>query len=314
MKRLLLGTAGLLAMSCQPQAQNTAAEPAAAPVSLVGSAAAAPLKPHVAVALAPISNLAPQWSKMLLENDLSAVLQTVHGTDAEVLNGFFGPDHYRIEFVVTDARRDPARPTVYYLQGQDRYKGVITPFAGTFTVSAFGEQPFYTVGEVAEAAKNQYELINEPNYYTTTGTFVLHEDSTRRGAGVFKGQLALDWHKENGESLQLHCRNNRGSSQGGNIKYEGTWTNSTTHRTFPVVWVEDVLTYNAAKEVLADFNVGERGIEVNPKYTRLGWQDYWENDEWWAEPKRQAPVASVPVPGDMTAAPAIVADSVPTRQ
>ncbi|UOQ71238.1 hypothetical protein [Hymenobacter cellulosilyticus] len=36
-----------------------------------------------------------------------------------------------------------------------------------------------------------------------------------------------------------------------------------------------------ADELLGDFNVGGRIVEVNPKYARYGWNEYYENEEWW---------------------------------
>lgn len=284
---LLFAPVGLLALACQPQAQHQPAESAQPPVAVVAGAAAEPTKPIAAVGVRPIGSLSPDMLGVLRASDLTDLLRTTHDDGGDVLNGFFGPDHYRIAFVVTDVRRDPARPDVYYLQGQDQYKGRVTPFAGTFTIRQFGEQPFYTARELAKSAEENWALTNKPNYYTTTGDFVLREDSSRHGAGVFTGQLALDWHREDYHSPTLECRNDQGFSRGGLIKYEGTWTNYQTQRATPVVWVRDLLTYNAAKEVLADFNVGERGIEVNPKYARLGWNEYWENDEWWADSKAQ---------------------------
>jgi hypothetical protein len=279
---------GLLALACQPQAQHRPAGLAQPPVAAVASAAAESTKPVAMVGSQPVENLSSDMQAVLQSSDLTALLRTTQEEGNEVLNGFYGPDYYRIAFVVTEVRRDPARPTVYYLQGKDQYKGRVTPFAGTFTIRQFGEQPFYTVKELATTASDNYPLTNKPNYYATIGDFVLREDSTRHGAGVFAGQLALDWHRENQHAPTLECRNEHGSSQGGEIKYEGTWTSYRTHRATPVVWVKDLLAYNAAKEVLADFNVGERGIEVNPRYARLGWSEYWLNDEWWADSKAQA--------------------------
>lgn len=279
---------GLLVLACQPQAQQQAQQqPASTPA---------------AAGIQLIENLPPDMRELLRNTDLTPLLRTTQDEGNEVLNGFFGADHYRIAFVVTDVRRDPARPTVYYLQGKDQYKGRVTPFAGTFTVRRFGEQPFYTAKQLAEAPK-EWELSNKPGYYTTVGDFVLREDSTRRGAGVFQGQLALDWHRQTQPTLALECRNEQGSTQGGEIKYEGTWTNYRTRRVTPVVWVKDLMTYNNAKEVLADFNVGERGVEVNPKYAKLGWSSYWENDEWWADTKAPArPAAAATAEAADTAA------------
>ena len=305
MKYLFLSI-GLAASACQPQARTKRAASAEAPVLPVASVAAAP--GPVAV-----SALSPQLRAGLQATDLSSVLQTVRQGSAFSQDGFFGPDHYRIEVAFTDVRRDPARPTVYYLRGQDRYKGTITPFAGTFIIDRFGEQPYFTARDITEMRKRGGVLANYPGFYTASGTFELREDSTRHGAGVFRGRLAVDWFTEKDGSLTLNCRDNTGASQGGLIKYEGTWTNAATHRTYPVVWVQDILAYNAVKDVLKEFNVGERDVVINPKYARLGWNTYWENDEWWATAKHSPAAAQAPSQS-LSAAPVAAADSALARQ
>ena len=35
--------------------------------------------------------------------------------------------------------------------------------------------------------------------------------------------------------------------------------------------------------LIKDFGIGDRGAQVNPKYAKLGWNELWENDEWWAD-------------------------------
>jgi hypothetical protein len=38
------------------------------------------------------------------------------------------------------------------------------------------------------------------------------------------------------------------------------------------------------QDIFRDFIIGERDMDFNPKYAKLGWNSYWENEEWWAEP------------------------------
>ena len=30
-------------------------------------------------------------------------------------------------------------------------------------------------------------------------------------------------------------------------------------------------------------NIGARDAHINPRYARVGWNTYWQNDEWWVE-------------------------------
>lgn len=316
MKRTYYSFIVLLASACQPQARTEPTQAVREPVSVVGSASAAPLaKTAPATAsLAPVESLTPEMQRVFQAHDLSPLLQTVNSANAHAQNGFFGPDHYRIEVAFTEVRRDPAHPTVYFLRGKDRYKGRITPFSGIFTVNRFGEQPPYSAAQLAESQQEKYDLTNDPNLFATEGYFELREDSTYRGAGIFRGRLNVDWAVNEDKSLALNIRNEQSLSVRGLIKYEGTWTNGTTHRSYPVVWVEDIFSYSNQHQVLNEFTIGERDVDFNPKYAKLGWNSYWENQEWWAESSRPAAVHLPPVPSDMTAAPVVAADSLLAKQ
>lgn len=273
--------------ACQHQTPPAAAvkSAAAAPIAAASAPEVAPLpKPTVS---APKDSLTPEMLQALQRYDFSPLLQTDNRTDSvassHVQNGFFGPDHYRIEVVFTEVRRDSAQPALYHVRGQDRYKSVVTPFAGTFTVTQLADQAPYSAAQVAMAKKDGYELQNEPNLYSALGQFELREDSTRRGAGVFKGRVALDWQLLENGSLVLSSRDGTGATQGGEVKFEGTWTNAATRRTYPVVWVENIFSYAGTRSVFKDFLIGERDVDFNPKYAKLGWNSYWENKEWWAK-------------------------------
>ncbi|MBO2011659.1 hypothetical protein [Hymenobacter negativus] len=250
-----------------------------------------------AVSTTPDGKLTPAIRELLQRCDFSPLLQTVgNGTArhySHVQNGFFGSSHYRIEMVLTEVRRDSVHPTVYYLRGKDRYQGVITPFAGTVTLTHLFSQPRYSARQIAEAkAEFGEELRNEADMYSVLGDFELREDKTRRGSGTFRGRLAIDWSLEKDGSVELSMRNGQAASQGGEIKYEGRWTSAATHRTRPVVWVEDLLSYVEAQHVLDEFNIGDREVVINPRYAHLGWNTYWENDEWWADSAGEAPLPS----------------------
>lgn len=311
MKYLILSVS-LCAAACQPQARTQPAQAAPHPAGIIGSAAAATLAAAATAAadFAPVEALSPPMQEVFQAHDLSPLLQTVHSADAHAQNGFFGPDHYRIELAFTDVRRDPAHPAVYFLRGKDRYKGRITEFAGTFTVSRFGEQPPYSAAQLADARQHNYSLTDTPNLYATEGRFELREDSTQRGAGVFRGKLNIDWRIADDGSLALGTRSEQSLSLGGWIKYEGTWTSFTTHRPYAVVWVENIFGYSDQHPVLNEFTIGERDPDFNPKYAKLGWNSYWENKEWWADSQRPATADSSTVASDMEVAQVVVADSI----
>ncbi len=217
---------------------------------------------------------------------LAALLQSSATRFPQVQNGFFGPARYRIEMIFTQVQRDSQQSSVYQIQGKSRYKKVITPFSGTITLSQVVEQPNYSPQEIAEIEESPFglEAKNLPNMYTALGKFELREDSTQHGAGVYRGTVAVDLVVEDG-SIRQQSQTIKTLTQGGGIKYAGTWTNLQTGQTQPVVWVDNILSYHGP-QVFRDFTVGERDVDFNPKYAKLGWNTYWQNDEWWtASPK-----------------------------
>jgi hypothetical protein len=88
-------------------------------------------------------------------------------------------------------------------------------------------------------------------------------------------------------------------SLGAGVLYTGTWT-SNAGQVKPATWVVNILSY-VGPQVFSDFIIGERDRDINPKYARLGWNGYWENEEWWssaplsiAQRQQQRPPAFVP--------------------
>ena len=288
MKYFFSGLAGLLAMGCQPQTHPQAVKnaPKTAAVA-VSSAPAATPAPAPASGLASLDTLPAALQKLMQANDLTPLLQTVKADGGYAQNGFFGPEHRRIEFAFTDVQRDPDHPNVYYLQGKDRYKGQITEFAGKLIIDRFGQRPTYAPEQLAALGGAIRPEDKNARTNLTEGHFVLREDPAERGAGVFRGRLSIDWMLDEEGAVELDDRGRPTFSRHSGLKYEGTWTSARTHRVCSVVWVEDIFSYSYEQNVLTDFNVGERGPEINPKYARLGWNDYWENKEWWADSKRQ---------------------------
>lgn len=271
---LALAVAGT---ACQPQATSTPATtqadaPPVVPVNYHQKAA-----PNAAVL--PTNSFSPFHLALLRQHDIGPLLQsltTSGDTAIQVQNGFFGPAGYRLEMALTKVQREAGQPGIFRVQGKSRYKQVITPFSGSITITQLLNQPTYSAKEVAEGNTNQ------PNMYTAVGDFELREDASQRGAGVFRGKVALDFILNDDGTVQQQIQTMHTLTQGGGVKYAGTWTNSASGKVVPVVWVENIFAYQGP-QVFRDFTVGERDVDFNPKYAKIGWNTYWQNDEWWAD-------------------------------
>ncbi|MCC3160059.1 hypothetical protein LJ737_22670 [Hymenobacter sp. 15J16-1T3B] len=279
----LLLAAGLIA-ACQ-RTTETETPTAAAPVAAPRPAAVVEAAPAAAAAPLP-----PEQLAVLRQLDLAPLLLPASYEDEEgsrsagmAMNGFFGPEHYRIEFVFTRVERDAQNPALYHISGKDRYKKRITPLEGTIELTKLATL------EPLEGRPNG-ELTAA---YAGAGQFELRE-VTGSGSGVFSGTFALDFGRSTGQKVELvtwgYSDKSMGA-RGAGSRFEGQWTSNQTKKPKPVLWADGNGLFAIAEDVFADFNVGERGPEINEKYAKLGWNSYWENDEWWAETPKVATVS-----------------------
>jgi hypothetical protein len=208
---------------------------------------------------------------LLSQHDFSTLWMTDQQAGVAVYNGFYGPDHYRIEICFASITRDSLLPQRYYVQGKSRYKKNILPFWGIITLDS--------MAALHRSASNQDEGKDE--HYLVCGQFTLQEDSIRLGAGQFKGKLFLECRVAQQHNLQLAYSLKTPTHQAGFL-FEGEWCSYRTATRKPVLWADNF--FAVADDVLENFNLGERDVEINPKYRHLGWDSYWSQEEWWNEP------------------------------
>jgi hypothetical protein len=195
-------------------------------------------------------------------------------------NGFYGEDRYRIEYLFESAKRDDKDPTLIHVKGRNRYKKTITPFAGTIRITQISEftDPNLDTSEVSG--------MHVRALYAAQGEFELKEDAIGNTSGVFKGKLKMEFFTRDDEyPTDLWFYSEQLPSGGGGYRMDGTWTSYTNPSLVkPVIMGHDF--FRIANGILKDFSMGEREVEINEKYRSLGWETYWENDEWWHETEK----------------------------
>lgn len=276
MKTLVFSLLGLGAgAGCQPESAPRLRSATVAPTHV---AAAAP----VATAATIDTPVQPDSLTLavLRQYDPGPLLQHINSGQqnepVRAMNGFFGADLYHLEVALSSVRRSPQQPGLYVVQGKDRYKGVITPLAGTVR---FGTVRLDTVHATDYAGRRVVATS-----YTFLGTYELREAAASPGAGIFRGQLVVQASPDDEGGLLAESVSDS-LSRGGMVLFDGTWTSRATKQAKAAVWVGDLYHYRG-HQVAADFFIGEREPAINPKYAKLGWTDYWENDEWWADSPR----------------------------
>ena len=232
--------------------------------------AEAPLKPLIYKVLNRQQAIA-----FLTSNNLDTLFNSAYPE-----NGFYGEDRYRIEYLFESSKRDEHDPTLYHIKGRNRYKKTITPFSGTIRITQLSE---FTDPNLDTAEVNG---MNIRNLYAAQGEFEFKEDSIAKSSGIFKGTLKMEFNtRTDAYPTELWFYSKNLPSGGGGYRMDGTWA-SYTNKTLvkPVILGRDLFRF--ANDILKDFSYGEREIEINPKYRSLGWESFWENDEWWHEAEK----------------------------
>ncbi len=191
------------------------------------------------------------------------------------VNGFYGNDRYRIEFIFDACTQDKTDPSVYHVKGRDRHKKEITAFEGTFKVNRLRsfEDPNLDAAEVGD--------MGVTKMYAAEGVFEFAEDKKSAYGGLFKGTVKFEFStatEQGGISLWFYSKDL--PSAGGGYRFDGTWTSyKKADMVKPVIFAADLFRF--ANDILKDFSMGEREVEINKQYQNLGWKDIWENEEWW---------------------------------
>lgn len=191
--------------------------------------------------------------------------------------GFYGEDRYKIEFYFSEVTKDEKDPFLYHVVGKNRHKKVISEFKGTFRIDSLAQvtDPNLDTEEVGD--------MGVQRIYSANGKFTLAEDSLKKYSGRFTGKVQMDFGAYDKAPIELWYFSET-PNKGSGIRYDGTWTSYKTGKSKPVIWSKDLFRF--ANDILKDFSIGERDVEINEKYRKLGWDNFWENEEWWAESKK----------------------------
>ena len=260
-------TLALAATACQPQTDATTAKDAPAAPTTVAAKQNVPAQ-HVALAgPTPLQqiDLSYAWSNA-----------TAEAKENPTMEGFYGPDHYRISFYFSKVRRDSLHPEQYHIWGLNRYKKVLTPFEGTCTVTRFAALP-----DTAEM-----ENSSKVRAYTAFAEYTLREDPKTKGAGVYSGKAMLDFcvdarnqaRQVTFMGIDLGLDN---PTKGSGLLFEGMWRDNRTGQQKPASWSSNFLVI--VPQALEKIGLGSRGDTIYPELAKYGWNEWYENDEWWAK-------------------------------
>jgi hypothetical protein len=283
-KLLTLLALALASAACQPQVtQTTAATTTPTPAAVVA-------QPASPAALA--DSLTPAMRTTLRQVNLASLFLAPEAGQNGVLDGFFGRDPQRLSLAILQATRDSLNPELFHLIGKTRYQKQVSSFAGTLQISRIedfhdqarllsqGEDSFIqdttTAGEGAILNAHAYSAVASFRFASRPpGTYAL------------EGRAMLDfWITDKGKAGGLYascegCPDDQAPSKGSELLLQGKRLNYKDKSERGFLVCRDV--FFIANGLIPNFGIGDRGAQVNPKYAKLGWRTYWENDEWWAD-------------------------------
>lgn len=257
---LLLAALALLLGAARPQSRPASPPNVAVPAPL--AAPGAVLSNAARSVLLARTNLGRLWQH-----------QPQKGTE-DVLNGCFGYDGRRLEFVFTTVQPDTHSPGRYLVAGKFRCYGDVTSFRGSIEVQQVQRLP----ADINVYAN--YSAVSTAPTYCATGAFSLQATSRHGLGGQFTGRVALDFQLMSSCRAVLMENTTNPATRNGGLLFEGSWADGPGSETTPVLWKQSIA---VTRDIFTRFEIGERDAHINPKYARVGWNNFWKNEEWWVE-------------------------------
>ena len=246
------------------------------------------VEPLLPTLFAAADTLTLPMRELLQTHDLSGLWQNNDGEyrNRPAFEGFFGSDHYHFAMAFTQVTRDPNDPALYHILGKCRYRQHIRPFSGTLTVRQITDLSYpgflQSRAVIAERAADSVD----GRTYSARARLQLQEEH-KENSGIFEGEVLLDFYtvpaqRPNYVTVFEHEGiDERFPTRGSGLLLRGNRRNVSTGQVKSFSVAPNVAT--VAPDVFKDFMLNERMGEINPKYAKLGWNEYWNNDEWWAD-------------------------------
>ncbi len=202
--------------------------------------------------------------------------------------GYFGPDRYHFEMVFTRMKRDPHNPSVYHVTGKNWYPKSknVRPFTGTLAVRQIVnlDYPGFLKTQASRGSDSLNYLAGK--MYTARAQVQLKEERAEN-SGLIEGEAIIDFfiipEQKPGYVFvfQFEGFDDRLPTRGGELIVRGNRRNVSTGEVKSFLVSPRLAAI--APHIFKDFMLDERMGQINPKYAKLGWNELWENDEWWAD-------------------------------
>lgn len=211
-----------------------------------------------------------------------------------MLDGFFGTNPQRLSLAILTATPDSLRPGLVHVSGKTRYQQQVSRFEGVIQLTRLADyydqvlllsQGDEALRYVPDSTTEAGGYIANARAYSASAAFRFH--GTAPATTVLTGRALVDfWVSDTGEIGFMRAPAQgailaKAPTKGSGLVLKGNWQNAPGQPAKPFLVSSDIFLLSPG--IVADFGVGDRSASVNPKYTKLGWANYWQNDEWWAD-------------------------------
>jgi hypothetical protein len=195
----------------------------------------------------------PVSAKNFEHYDLQTVLKK------EFSLGYIGANYQRMYITFKEIQRNSADE--YAVKGFSKVKNNTCAFAGTIKNIEYSQLYTFEYGlddEMKDSVINQGYLLAD---------FVLYENRTQQGSGIFRGLLKALWYID--QDGVLHCDDlGYFADNASNNQYYGEWVSYITKTAKPVAWGDWEI------PMCGDLDISDCEFLPNPKYRANGWEEY----------------------------------------
>jgi hypothetical protein len=180
-------------------------------------------------------------------------------------DGVLGLNYQRIQIYFSRIYKSKKDPRVYLVEGKSKVKNNICSFKGEMLISMLSY--FNTTVET------QNEERKELGSGRIVVNYSFYEDSSEYHSGVFEGVADCAFYLDSTgryiyESIfyddDFHNRT-----------FVGKWTDYKTGNQKKCIWGDERLPFTF------DFDIGEGGMAINPKYRKNGWETFDDGSEYY---------------------------------
>lgn len=190
------------------------------------------------------------------------------------ISGFYGKDKYKIDYHISSTKVNPSQPSRILISGLTKYKKNIRSIHGYFEMDA---------AAINSKDKGDDQLNTN---YCVKGHFHFDETFGEKNVGTYDGTWIADISEIDNDIHSLEFTIPENSFAFENLLLlSGNWQNANKDMTKQLCFSQNISAVGA--DIFKAFSYGDRDVSINEAFASKGWNEYYENEEWWNQSSKQ---------------------------